>query len=151
MKRLIIILCFLLSNAAIANESKTNSEELSRALNKSELISKMISVNKAQNKVMMKGSSVQDIEQLFDLYTDDFIYVHEVYGGKYTKEHLYNNTVKYLQSGGYNKISDRYTIASYIVGVNTIAVQRLADNGILHLAVFEFTGDKVKKITEYWK
>ncbi len=151
MKRLIIILCVFLSGTAIADESKTHGKELSRTLNKSELISKMISVNKAQNKVMMKDSSIQDIEQLFDLYTDDFIYVHEVYGGEYTKEHLYNNTVKYLQSGGYNKISDRYTVASYIVGVNTIAVQRLADNGKLHLAVFEFTGDKIKKITEYWK
>ena len=151
MERLIIILCFLLSGTAIADESKTHSKELSRTLNKSELISKMVLVNKAQNKVMMKGSSVQDVDQLFDLYTDDFIYVHEVYGGEYTKEHLYNNTVKYLQSGGYNKISDRYTVASYIVGVNTIAVQRLANTGILHLAVFEFTGDKIKKITEYWK
>jgi hypothetical protein len=151
MKRLIIILCFLLPGTTIADESKTHSKELSRTLNENELISKMISVNKAQNKIMMKDSSVQDVDQLFDLYTDDFIYVHEVYGGKYTREHLYNNTVKHLQAGGYNKTSDRYTITSYIVGINTIAVQRLADNGMLHLAVFEFTGERIKKITEYWK
>ena len=116
------------------------------------LIEKVTVVTQAQNKVMMHNSTKSDVDHLFSMYSDDFVYIHEVYGGKYSKENLYNNTVKYLKSGGYNKVEDRYTVVSYLVGLNTVAVQRKENkNGALHLAVFEFKQDKVSKITEYWK
>ncbi len=143
MKKFIALVCFLCIQPVIANESKV--------LSQGELIHQLVLVNSSQNKSMMKNSSVQDVDKLFSLYTDDFTYVHEAYGGVYSKNHLYNNTVKYLNSGGYNKIADRYTIVNYIVGLNTIAVQRLEDSGKLHLSVFEFKGKKVKTITEYWQ
>lgn len=115
------------------------------------LIEKIIEVNKAQNKVMWKNSTEADVNALFDLYSDDFVYIHEVYGGTYTRSHLYNNTMKYLQSGGYTMTHDRYEIKQYIVGLDAVAVERKEHGGGLHLAVFEFKNDKIAKITEYWK
>lgn len=43
-------------------------------------------VNEAQNRMMLKGSTMADVEALFSMYTEDFTYVHEVYGGVYTRE-----------------------------------------------------------------
>ncbi len=120
-------------------------------LSSARLIKQVIAVTKAQNKVLMHSSTIADAEHLFTLYSDNFIYVHEAYGGEYSKVHLYKNTVKYLKSGGYNKVEDRYSIVSYLAGLNTVAVQRKESSGVIHLAVFEFDGDKVSKITEYWQ
>lgn len=124
------------------------------ALSSEELKNKVIAINNAQNKAIRLKTTVADADELFSLYTDDFVYIHEVYGGIYTREDLYNNTVKYIKSGGYTRTDDRYKIISMIPGYNAIAVQREQTyKGITskHLAVFEFTGDKVSKITEYWK
>ncbi len=121
-------------------------------LTSAELKSKVVEINNAQNKVMMLGSTTADVDVLFSLYTEDFVYIHEIYGGTYTREHLYNNTVKYLKKGGYKRVDDRYKIIRMIPGLNAVAVERLeTDDGAKHLAVFEFEGSKVKKITEYWE
>jgi len=143
MNKLIITLLLILTVPVKATEVNEASIENLKA--------QIIAVNKAQNKVLMHDSTVEDAERLFALYSDDFIYIHEVYGGEYSKAHLFSNTLRYLKSGGYNKIEDRYTVVSMIVGLNAVAVQRKEKDGDLHLAVFEFKGDKVSKITEYWK
>ena len=143
MKKLVVTILFLLTLPVMANEPS----ELSFA----ELKAQVVAVTKAQNKMMMRNSTVADADRLFDMYTKDFIYIHEVYGGEYSKAHLYNNTLKYLKSGGYNRDADRYTLINIIVGLNAVAVQRKENDGDLHLAVFEFKGDKVSKIIEYWK
>ncbi len=143
MNKLIITLLLILTVPVVATEVNESSIENLKA--------QIIAVNKAQNKVLMHDSTVADAERLFAMYSEDFIYIHEVYGGEYSKAHLYRNTVRYLKSGGYNKVEDRYTVVSMIVGLNAVAVQRKEKDGDLHLAVFEFKGDKVSKITEYWK
>lgn len=109
-------------------------------------------VNHAQNRMMMRGSDAADVDALFDLYTEDFTYVHEVYGGVYTREELYANSVRYAQAGQYQFTEDRYSILQVLPGLDAAAVQRLESNsGNKHLAVFEFEGGKVSKIVEYWK
>jgi hypothetical protein len=124
------------------------------ALSADQLQARAIEVTEAQNKVMMRGSTVADVDKLFALYTDDFVYLHEAYGGKYTRDELYGNTVSFLERGVYDKTEPRYTLISTIPGYNSIAVERkeihkgVASN---HLAVFEFRGGKVSKIVEYWK
>ncbi len=143
MKITIALISLLLSLPSL---SQSNFEKT-----QNNLINQVVEITKAQNKVMMKDSTLADIDQLFSMYTDDFIYIHEVYGGQYSREHLYKNTVKYLKSGGYNMIEDRYVIVNQIVGLNAVAVQRREYKGGLHLAVFEFKNDKVSKLTEYWK
>ena len=102
----------------------------------------------------MEGSVVRDVDVLFANFTDDFIYVHEIYGGTYTKEHLYKNYVKFLKAGRYQNSEDRYVIQTMIPGHNAISIERLqTDKGIVvsHLTVFEFEGKQVSKIIEYWK
>ncbi|AWF79687.1 hypothetical protein BTJ40_01935 [Microbulbifer sp. A4B17] len=90
MKTLTVLLFFILASPAISSE-----------LTKEELEKKAALINDLQNKVLMKGSTINDIDTLFSHYTDDFTYTHEVYGGTYTREHLYNNSIKYLKEGEY--------------------------------------------------
>lgn len=109
-------------------------------------------VNDASNRMMLRGSKVEDVDSLFSMYTDDFVYIHEVYGGLYTREKLYNNAVNNMKAGRYNLAEERYKVLSVMTGLNAAAVERLeVKSGKIHLSVFEFNGDKVSKIVEYWK
>lgn len=123
-------------------------------LSEAQLRAKVAEVTQAQNQVMLKGSDQTDVDVLFALYSDDFIYQHDVYGGQYSKEQLYANTMRLLAMGKYDKTEPRYQILNQIPGYNAVAVERQeVHNGVVqrHLAVFEFRGDKVSKIVEYWK
>ncbi|RJG21178.1 hypothetical protein D3872_07215 [Massilia cavernae] len=102
--------------------------------------------------MMLSGSKESDIDALFSMYADDFVYVHEVYGGLYTREHLYKNSVKNLNAGRFQQTQGRYKVLNILTGLNAAAVERLeVKSGKVHLTVFEFKGDKISKITEYWK
>ncbi|MEG3193866.1 hypothetical protein SNE32_16725, partial [Lysobacter sp. D1-1-M9] len=94
------------------------------ALSADELTAKVIEVTDAQNTVMMHGSTAADVDRLFSLYTDDFTYIHEAYGGAYTRDELYGNTIRLLERGIYAKTEPRYTLVSTIVGYNGVAVER---------------------------
>ena len=145
-KNIIILFTLLVTSISSAESVSVLSSE--------ELKNKIVEINQAQNKAGMLGTTLDDVDKLFSLYTADFIYIHEVYGGTYTREHLYNNTVKAIKSGRYTRTNNRYKIISMMPGYKAIAVQReQTDKGVTesHLAVFEFTGDKISKITEYWK
>lgn len=109
-------------------------------------------VNDAQNRMMMRGSGAAEVEAMFDLYTEDFTYVHEAYGGVYTRQALHGNSVRFAKAGEYQFTEDRYRILHILPGHDAAAVQRLESNsGNRHLAVFEFKDGKVSKIVEYWK
>ncbi|GAB3029169.1 hypothetical protein [Bowmanella dokdonensis] len=99
-------------------------------------------------------SSLQAINDLFALYTDDYVYQHEGYGGIYSREHLYNNSVAFFKQGRYrDDAPDSYKLVSIIPGKQAAAVQRAyqGKNGVeLRLTLLEFTGDKVSRIVEYW-
>jgi len=120
-------------------------------LSADELKSRIGEVNKAFNKVFMVDSTMNDVEALFSNYTDDFVYIHEVYGGTYSRESLYNNTAIRVKERRYKRTSDRYKIISMIPGFNGVAVEReLLDNGKRHLTVFEFRGDSVEVDPIHW-
>ncbi|MBU1618388.1 MAG: hypothetical protein KJ556_02690 [Gammaproteobacteria bacterium] len=139
-------LLFLLTTNGAASELKVLSAD--------ELKARIIEINTLQNKVMLKGSVPADVDNLFAFYTDDFVYRHDVYGGHYSKDELYSNTLRLLAMGKYDKTEPRYRIISQIPGYNAIAVERQEKHkGVVknHLAVFEFRQDKVTKIIEYWK
>ena len=109
-------------------------------------------INLAQNKVMMRNSTPQDIEELFAMYSDDFTYVHAAYGGNYSRETLLGNTIRIQKAGRYNLDEGRYKILRVITGLNSAAVERLeTKSNKIHLSVFEFKDEKVSKITKYWK
>lgn len=124
------------------------------SLTAEQLNAKIIEVTNAQNKVMMRGSTLADVDALFALYAPDFTYVHEVYGGTYSRDQLYKNTLRIQGMGRYDLQTPRYRVTATIPGYNGIAVEREESSrgkAQRHLAVFEFKQDKVSKITEYWK
>lgn len=124
------------------------------ALSAEQLMAKVAEITQAQNRVMLKGSVKADVDTLFAFYSEDFIYRHDVYGGNYSKEQLYANTIRLLAMGKYEYPEPRYQILRQIPGHNAVAVERQeVHNGVIqnHLAVFEFRADKVTKISEYWK
>lgn len=126
----------------------------SRELDAAELKARVVAITDAQNKVMLKGSTQADVDTLFAMYHADFVYQHQVYGGEYSREKLYANTLRLQAMGKYNLTAPRYQIQSQIPGYNAVAVQRVEmQQGVAHhhLAVFEFRGDKVSRIIEYWK
>lgn len=109
-------------------------------------------VNEAQNRAMLSTASINDLNNLFDMYTEDFVYVHKVYGGTYTRKELYGNAAKYITTKHYKLTEGRYKILRILPGLDAAAVERLeVDSGSIHLSVFEFEGNKVSKIIEYWK
>ncbi len=125
-----------------------------QVLSAEQLKAKVAEITQAQNKVMLKGSTRADVDQLFALYSDDFVYRHDVYGGNYSKKQLYDNTLRLQALGKYDKTAPRYRILSQLPGYNAVAVERqeVHQGGTQnHLAVFEFRADKVIKISEYWK
>lgn len=127
---------------------------LANDLTSEQLRARVEQITQVQNKVMMAGSSPDDVDALFALYTPDFVYVHEVYGGTYSREQLYANTLRALAAGRYNGERPRYRIISMIIGHNGVAVEREEIHQGLpqrHLALFEFRGDQVSRILEYWK
>jgi len=129
----------------------TYSQEV-KNLSPNELKARVVEINKAFNKVFMNDSTMDDVDTLFANYTDDFIYIHDVYGGTYTRDSLYKNTSIRVKERRYKRKTDRYKIVNMIPGYNGIAVEReLLDSRKKHLTVFEFRGNKVSKITEYWK
>ncbi|MGB1297483.1 MAG: hypothetical protein ACPG8A_04365 [Psychrobium sp.] len=142
MRYITYFILLILVSLSAANAKELNSEQL---------IERVKQVNELQNKVLMAGSSKQDIDSLFAQYTDDFTYVHEVYGGTYSRAGLYNNTVKFHGQGNYQYQQPRYQIIQMMVGLNAVAVKRKQINGKIHLSVFEFDEEKVKRIIEYWR
>ncbi len=144
MKWVFAILVFSLSYIVSAQQVP----ELSRK-QVEELIEK---VNLAQNKVMMRNSTTQDVDALFAMYSDDFTYVHAAYGGTYSRETLMGNTLRIQKAGRYNLDQGRYKVLRIIPGLNAAAVERVENQSDkVHLSVFEFKDGKVSKIIEYWK
>lgn len=147
MKRYIILLCLCLIPAlSLAKEAE--------ALSADKLKQLVVDVNKLQNRVLLQGSGLSDLDKLFSRYTDDFEYVHEVYGGTYSRQHLYKNYAAQINEGKYTRTDARYSIVAMIVGLNAVAVERQeVHEGVTsnHLTVFEFRADKVSRIIEYWK
>lgn len=145
MKALLLSIIVLAASPAHAEAPSLAADQLN---------AKVVEVTNAQNKVMMQGSTAADVDALFALYAPDFVYVHEVYGGTYTREQLYKNTLRIQGMGRYDLKAPRYKLVATIPGHNGIAVEREEiSNGLpkRHLAVFEFKQDKISKITEYWK
>ena len=80
----------------VQNERNPNFDEKSK---QKELLNQYYQLNL---KIFRKGSDMKDVESLFQLFTEDFTYTHQEYGGVYTKEDLYNGYRRNLESGEYD-------------------------------------------------
>jgi predicted alpha/beta superfamily hydrolase len=104
----------------------------------------------AQRNTFRKGATVADADALFDFYTPDFQYNHPKYGGYYSRELLYNNTIKYVNSGRYDNEPNRQVVNT-IFGLNTVVVeQRYEGDEKTTMTLIKFRGDKIYYIEEYW-
>nr|WP_315149277.1 nuclear transport factor 2 family protein [uncultured Flavobacterium sp.] len=145
-----ISLLFLLTNQIIAQDtSKAHKDSLDA------VVKKYYDLNL---KIFQANSTIEDIDSAFELFTDDFQYVHPKYGGTYTREDLYNGYVKNQKNGGYDgKVTD-IKIVNKIIGLNAVVVQKMfvkkKDGGIKvgdpEMTLFEFKNGKISRIFEYW-
>lgn len=109
-------------------------------------------------KTFQKGSTIQDIDKIFELFTDDFTYVHPKYGGIYSRKDLYNGYVRNQKNGQYNGEIVAIKVENKIIGLNVVVIERKyiikneegAKTGELQVTLFEFKQGKISKIFEYW-
>lgn len=109
-------------------------------------------------KIFQANSTISDINNVFELFTNDFIYIHPKYGGTYTREDLYNGYVRNQKNDGYDgKITD-IKIINKIIGLNAVVIQKVfvekKDGEIKdekpEMTLFEFKSGKISRIFEYW-
>lgn len=109
-------------------------------------------------KVFQANSTIEDIDRVFELFTDHFEYVHPKYGGTYTREDLYSGYVRNQKNGGYNGGVTDIKIINKIIGLNAVVVQKSfvekkeggIRNGEPQMTLFEFKNGKISRIFEYW-
>jgi ketosteroid isomerase-like protein len=109
-------------------------------------------------KVFQAGSTPEDVDNIFQLFADDFTYVHPQYGGVYSREDLYNGYIRNQKNGGYNGSVVDIQVENKIVGLNAIAVSKRfirkeegkVVEGEAQMALFEFKDGKISRIYEYW-
>lgn len=110
-------------------------------------------------KVYQKNSTQTDIDKLFSLFTDDFVYVHPKYGGEYSRADIYEGYVNNQANGAYNGAIADVKVRNMIVGLNAVATDRVylnkGDGGALTevdpgMTLFEFRKGKISRIFEYW-
>ncbi len=109
-------------------------------------------------KIFQANSTKDQIDSLFELFTEDFTYVHPKYGGVYTRQDLYNGYVRNQKNGGYNgKVVD-IEVVNKIAGLNAVVTQKRfiekseggLEKGKLEMTLFEFREGKISRIFEYW-
>ncbi len=109
-------------------------------------------------KIFQANSIIKDIDTVFELFTDDFTYIHPKYGGTYTRKDLYNGYVRNQKNGGYDGKITGIKIQNKIVGLNAVVVERSylekegdsTKEGEPRMTLFEFKKGKIAKIFEYW-
>ncbi|MEQ8688689.1 MAG: nuclear transport factor 2 family protein [Imperialibacter sp.] len=108
--------------------------------------------------VFQANSQPKDIDNIFDLFTDDFEYIHPQYGGTYSRQDLYDGYVRNQKNGGYDGSVADIKILNKIVGLNAIAVSKSfvttkdgeVTIGEAQMTMFEFRDGKISRIYEYW-
>ncbi len=109
-------------------------------------------------KVFQADSTPEDVDNIFEMFTDDFTYVHPKYGGVYSREDLYNGYMRNQKNGGYDGSVVDIKVENKIIGLNSIAVSKrfikLVQDKIVEgdaqMALFEFKDGKIFRIYEFW-
>lgn len=109
--------------------------------------------------IYQQSSTRDDIDKLFNLFTDDFVYVHPKYGGSYSRNDIYEGYINNQKNGSYNGSITDVKIRNLIVGLNALVTDRVyfkkTASGELEevdpgMTLFEFREGKISKIFEYW-
>lgn len=151
--KFVILTTLLLSSLNIIqaqqNNLSTHKDSLNYVLNQ---------YYKINLKVFQQNSTLEDIDNIFELFTDDFTYVYPNYGGVYTPEDLYNGYKRNQENGGYDGSVVDIKIENIIYGLNAIAVSKRfiteedgkVVKGDKQMALFEFKNGKIFMIKEFW-
>lgn len=151
LKRLIPVLVFVLAtNTTIAQGATPTHKDSLNAV-----VTKYYELNL---KIFQANSIIEDIDNAFELFTDDFTYEHPKYGGVYTREDLYEGYVRNQKNGGYNGTVTDIEVLNKIIGLNAVVVEkRFIENkegevkkGEPEMTLFEFKNGKISRIFEYW-
>lgn len=108
--------------------------------------------------IFQAGSTIEDIDKAFELFTDEFTYVHPKYGGVYSREDLYSGYVRNQKNGGYDGKITAIKVDNKIIGLNAVVVEkRFVEKkddkiqiGNSEMTLFEFKNGKISRIFEYW-
>lgn len=151
LKFIIITLLFSAHNLVQAQQNNilTHKDSLKYAINQ---------YYKLNLEVFQQNSTLKDINNIFELFTDDFTYVHPNYGGVYTREDLYKGYKRNQDNGGYDGSVVDIKIENIIYGLNAITVSKRfikkedgkTVEGDAQMALFEFKKGKIFMIKEYW-
>lgn len=120
--------------------------------NQDTLAARVSLFNQLTNQVFAQGSTQNDLDNLYAMYTDDFLYEHPKYGGVYSRGVLYNNSLKHMAAGKYDG-SYQQQITNTIVGENAATIAWVIPTDPdkkQHMTLIEFNADKIKFIKEYW-
>ena len=147
----LIVICLVFSGL------KANAQEANKAHRDSlnTLVEKYYKLNL---KVFQANSQVVDIDNIFEIFTEDFTYVHPKYGGTYTREDLYNGYKRNQKNGGYDGSIIDFKISNKIIGLNAVVVEKRfvkrkegkINEGDSQMTLFEFKNGKIIRIFEYW-
>ncbi|MEQ9415056.1 MAG: nuclear transport factor 2 family protein [Cyclobacteriaceae bacterium] len=145
-----LVIIGITSNHCFAQEATTQHKDSLNAI--------VDQYYKLNLKIFQSNSVVNDIDNVFALFTDDFIYTHPKYGGLYTREVLYNGYVRNQKNDGYNGSLMDVRIVNRIVGLNGVVIERQyieKKNGKVvegdpQMTLFEFKDGKISSIFEYW-
>jgi len=110
-------------------------------------------------KIYQLNSQVSDVDQLFNLFTDDFEYIHPKYGGTYPRKELYQGYLRNQKNGAYNGSIVDVKLSNKIIGLNAVVTERTyikreQDGSLVEvdpgMTLFEFEDGKISMIKEYW-
>ena len=149
--------CYALILLSFFAFSNINAQE-KELTSKDSIINTVKDYYKLNIKVFQANSTVEDIDAIFNIFTEDFTYVHPKYGGVYSRENLYQGYVRNQKNGGYNGRVADIKINKMIVGLNAVVVEKQfinktttgTEDGEPQMTLFELKNGKISKIFEYW-
>ena len=144
-----ILLLFLTSSINAQEATRAHKDSLNT------IVAKYYELNLG---IFQANSTVEDIDEVFELFTEDFTYIHPKYGGVYTREVLYNGYIRNQKNGGYDGSVIEIKILNKIVGLNAVVVEKRfvrkeeerKNEEESDMTLFEFSNGKISKIFEYW-
>jgi hypothetical protein len=149
--------CYALILLSFFTFSNINAQE-KELTSKDSIINTVKDYYKLNIKVFQANSTVEDIDAIFNIFTEDFTYVHPKYGGVYSRENLYQGYIRNQKNGGYNGRVADIKINKMIVGLNAVVVEKQfinktttgTEDGEPQMTLFELKNGKISKIFEYW-
>lgn len=131
-------------------EKIQTNREAATPLSNDELMAIFKAYTQAKNSVFRKGSTPEDVDKLYAFYTADFIYDHPGYGGEYSREHLYTNTLRFQKQGRYADNKPRI-LKRVLFGKSSLVVEEEnADTKKIYICIIKFKKDKIYYIEELW-